>query len=64
MARDNIIYLYKVNKPKFSIYSQADPIESRTTSSTGKEHFPTKQQDKALETSNKMKLLAYCLDRL
>ncbi|XWS44133.1 hypothetical protein CRYUN_Cryun15aG0018500 [Craigia yunnanensis] len=35
------------------IPGEADPIESWTTSSISKEHFPTEQQDRALETSNK-----------
>ncbi|XWS40700.1 hypothetical protein CRYUN_Cryun17cG0017900 [Craigia yunnanensis] len=35
------------------IPGEADPIESRTRSSIGKEHFPTEQQDRALETSER-----------
>ncbi|XWS32734.1 hypothetical protein CRYUN_Cryun22dG0015100 [Craigia yunnanensis] len=40
-------------KSREEIPGEADPIESRTRSSIGKEHFPTEQQDRALETSDK-----------
>ncbi|XVF57998.1 hypothetical protein PTKIN_Ptkin07bG0027300 [Pterospermum kingtungense] len=35
---------------------EADPIESRKTSSIGKDHFPIEQQDTAFETSDKAEL--------